>query len=487
MSFADVTELFDSSTDLRQEASKMYSFKRDFYYDVESALNAKTPVTALIGPRKCGKTVCLHQIEQSFTGAVYYDVKRLTDDERVTLKNNVCSSIRNNEKIIYLIDEVTYWMYPDSIIELFADMYSETQNQNTKLVLAGSQSRALECWCRRSFAGNANFIRMSFLDYSEWLRYTEKSASVESYDQFLFEIDDFYGMDSLQDYLQGCLDETVVSNSKASEIVINNDCDLISVSLLLDVLYIVLVSRHNRINAKTFTDEELLQSDIRYFFQEAYSYEVIERTEIFLLQRYKALKGANLQAIRQAMCFLYNCGLISITYTVSSLNHEINAHDMLFNDSIFEREVQSKTAFFRRFNFSIRHPMFYIAVLKLMLLDDIPKQLPKDLLGSLVKCHIRGLMPEAYSCEYHDDNDNEVDYLNQSYGVAIEVTVSDKKMNRTHFDCVSECPLKILTTKTQLESQGSVYRIPYFIFIEFISRRYKYIPDLWGLINSLFE
>lgn len=469
------------------EVMDMYLFKRDFVQDVVSAINASVPVTVLIGPRKCGKTVCLNQIKSMCMNTIYYDVKRLSEDERITLKDKICESIRNNENIVYLVDEVTYWMYPDSVIMLFSDVYAETLNTKTKIVLAGSQSRALECWCHRAFAGNANFIRMSFMDYSEWLRYTNSTPSASSYNDFLFTIDKFYNMSSLQDYLQACLDETVISNAKTSDIVLNNDCDLIDVNLLLDVLYVVLISRHNHINTKTFTDEDILRSDIKFFFHDIFSADIAERIEYFLMKRYCTLKNRSLREIRQAMQFLYNCGLVTITYMVTDPNQEVDAWSMLFKDSHFEQNIQTKTDLFHKFNFSIRHPMFYVAVLKLLLQDDMPVELPHDLLGSLVECHVRGLMPEAYSCEYHDAEDNEVDYLNQSYGIAIEVTVSNKKLSNTHFDCVEDCPIKILSTRDQLDKCGPIYKIPYYTLIEYISRRYTGNPYLDRLIASLFN
>ena len=40
-----------------------YSFFRDFFYDVKSSIE-KNAVTFILGPRKCGKTVCLKQLDE---------------------------------------------------------------------------------------------------------------------------------------------------------------------------------------------------------------------------------------------------------------------------------------------------------------------------------------------------------------------------------------------------------------------------------------
>lgn len=470
-----------------KEKGITFSFRRDFVDDVIAAIQSSIPVTFLIGPRKCGKTVCLKQVTSMYSNAEYYDIKQLPQQGRSALPTRICDSIRSNSDVIFLVDEVTYWLYPDNIIASFADAYAEQPKSKTRIILAGSQSQALECWGHRSFAGNANFIRMSFMNYSEWLRYTNSIAGPDSYNDFLYHIDKFYGMVSLVDYLQGCLDETVISNNKASDVVLNNACELIDVNLLLDLLYVILISRHNRINAQTVTRENLLIDDISYLFSNCFSDEIIARAKQFLLLRYSAIHNRSLAELRQAVQFLYNCGLISITYTIPNIKQEIDIHGMLFKDSLFELNIRTKADFFSKFNFSIKHPMFYLAVLKILLQEDMPAELPQQLLGSLVECHIRGLLPEAYGCEYHDEDDNEVDYLNQAYGFAIEITVSNKKLRNTHFDCVADVPLKILTTGDHLEEVSDIYKIPYYTLIEYLSRRYSGNPRLDKLVQYLFS
>lgn len=56
--------------------------------------------------------------------------------------------------------------------------------------------------------------------------------------------------------------------------------------------------------------------------------------------------------------------------------------------------------------------MFNVAILRDILKEQMPDRLPNGLLGSIVECHVRGMLPERLSAEYHDDNDNEIDYVN---------------------------------------------------------------------------
>ena len=43
----------------------------------------------------------------------------------------------------------------------------------------------------------------------------------------------------------------------------------------------------------------------------------------------------------------------------------------------------------------MNYPMFYIDMVHDILDEKMPDTLPKDLLGSVVKCHIRGLLPNT--------------------------------------------------------------------------------------------
>lgn len=101
-----------------------YPFKRDFYEDVVESIQ-KHRATFVLGPRKCGKTVCLKQIEGSFENSEYIDFKEIQDDmdsQDVFLK--VRKSIENDEDKIYLLDEITHALNPEANICILARLFS---------------------------------------------------------------------------------------------------------------------------------------------------------------------------------------------------------------------------------------------------------------------------------------------------------------------------------------------------------------------------
>ena len=112
-------------------STEKYPFKRSFYYDVRKAIENKS-INFILGTRKCGKTVCMHQLKDALSDSVYIDMKAdyNTDAQRLDTVNQILKSIATNQKVIYLIDEATYMAVPDKDIARIAGAYSKYNNQN---------------------------------------------------------------------------------------------------------------------------------------------------------------------------------------------------------------------------------------------------------------------------------------------------------------------------------------------------------------------
>ena len=64
-----------------------YEFKRDIFNEVTDAIR-KTNTVFLTGPRKCGKTVCLKQIDDESDNTKYVNFKIVDDKQsRVIFEN----------------------------------------------------------------------------------------------------------------------------------------------------------------------------------------------------------------------------------------------------------------------------------------------------------------------------------------------------------------------------------------------------------------
>lgn len=163
------------------------------------------------------------------------------------------------------------------------------------------------------------------------------------------------------------------------------------------------------------------------------------------------------------LVFLYRNGLIRFTWKSTELKHGYLDADVIANnlpefsrdkDGNFSKYTQE---LLKSLGIFIKYPMFYIALLQLILGKEVTKNIPKALLGDIVECHTRGLLPINHQFTFHEPvNDREIDYVNMAYGLALEISVSDK--HGVCFDLLQEGYHNILLTKTRWDSNESFRR-----------------------------
>lgn len=448
--------------------SKEYNFRRSFYYEAEKAIKEKS-ISFILGPRKCGKTVCMHQMDSAFPTAVYIDMKADfdNDEQRRKLVNQIVDDIQKGSDTIYLIDEASYMALPDKEISKIAGAFNEYNNHKTKVVFSGSQSNALEFWGHIACGGNAAFVRTGFLTYPEWLAYKGTTeVSEETYLDFLLNVRNFYDcFENTKEYLQGCLDETVMSNRKAVEYIVGNSVDELDTEMLLDVLYASLVNLHNNTKYETFANPNQFSDMLAHYFggeiDSIDAKKQRERISEVLGNRYKRFKAMSAIDCKTSMQFLSNCGLTTLTYVSDELTVDPYITSKFLKET---NELYRKPQIFARLNLTINYPMFHVDLIESVLKEKMVSELPRDLLGSIVECHVRSLLPSNGCFEYRDSSGVEIDYVSVE-GNAMEISVSDKRMKNVNFDILPDGYKKTLLTKSMTESVNGVERIPYYRFI----------------------
>ena len=462
---------------------KEYPFKRSFYYEAEKAIKRNSMIF-ILGTRKCGKTVCMRQLKDAFANSVYVDMKTdfKSDEERENFMFQVFKDISDNKNVGYLIDEATYMPLPDKEIAKAASEFSEYDNKNTKIVFSGSQSKALEFWGHIACGGNAVFIRTGFLSYPEWLAYKGiTEVSEKTYIDFILNTRQFYkNFEGTKEYLQGCLDETVISNRKAIEYIVGNSVDELDVEMLLDVLYASLVKLHNHTNYESFANENLFVTMLDYYFKKELSETTInekkERVSAILGGRYKKFKAMSAYDCKEAMRFLSNCGLTTLTYVSDNLKVDPYIAGKFLKES---NELYRKPQVFAAFNLTINYPMFFIDLAECVLQDKMADELPRDLLGSIVECHIRSLLPSDGAFEYLNEEGMKIDYISVE-GKALEISVSNKRMREVNLKILPDEYEKVLLTKNMADTTDGIKRIPYYQFIYDHSEGKELVEKLKG-------
>lgn len=456
---------------------KHYAFKRNLYYDIEKTISDFN-IAFLLGPRKTGKTVCMQQIQETYDNAVYYDLKAMKEDDGIDLIDEIKNSISNDEPKIYLIDETSYWTLPEKAIADIAHEYAINDNHKTKIVFAGSQSVALEAWASRAFAGNAKFIYSDFLSYPEWLAYKGMSAedvSAETYDQFLIGTREFYDQfKSLDEYLKGCIEETIHSNYQTSNVIWNNSCDSLNEQKLKNIMYAALVSQADRPSLLSFFDQKSLDRKIKYSLKDPYrdigQEEVRKRIDNILSERMDAYSSTDFEVLKRGYVFLQKCGLVTLTHVSPETQNFENVLDiseeLCKSDS---KEIKNKDDLFKKVNICIKYPMFYTEILKEILGEHYPEKLKGDMLGGVVECHTRGILPQTYCYEYHNmvnGREHEIDYVHFTKHKAIEISTRNKNNSELRFDDMPPNFEKILLTQDEnYVDKYNIIRIPYYQFI----------------------
>ena len=73
--------------------------------------------------------------------------------------------------------------------------------------------------------------------------------------------------------------------------------------------------------------------------------------------------------------------------------------------------------------------------------------------------------------EDHSEITKEIDYVNLSYCIAIELTISRK--HATHFDLLPDYIQSYLLTRDRSDLHGSIKKIPYYYFLYALSEHSK--------------
>ena len=436
-----------------------FKYRRNIY-NVLLAKLKEFRVIFLLGPRRSGKTVCLKQLNH-LPNMCYINFKEDPSAEYL-----VVDSIRRGDDVTYLLDEVTYSKEPEMFIRMLAGMYVD-YNPKVNIVFTGSQSIALHKWGSIAFSSDAAYIYLDFMSYSEWLTYKDYNIpTAENYNQFLLEISDFYGMHSLEDYLQGCLDETVKSNEATYQYLFGNECDRLNVSMLVDVLYTTLFSLHNHVSLQKFQKAGNVTRALNYSVSQIFAeFDIDGYIKNSFLERYNSARKYTLNQLEQAFVFLRNCGLITVTCMGADIDHVLDIDLEIDQLAIGKKaSINIKDDLFVSFNFFIRYPMFYVAILKDILGDGL-NEISNPLLGSIVECHARSMLPSKFTVEYRDAMGNEVDYVNTTKMCAIEFKATDKVFTKNNFSTLPDTYTCMCLSRTLDYTYDGITYVPFYKFL----------------------
>ncbi len=362
-----------------------FPFYRDFYNTVKDSIRDNS-VSFILGPWKCGKTVCLRQLSEEFGNSEYVDFKTFASgdddasfDKQLKVFDRIFQAVEKDEDRIFLLDGIAHVTYADYQINALAMNLDDCNNEKTRIVITGSHSVALNAWANRAFGEDAGYIYADFLTYIEFMRYKGlEEASAQTFNAFLYDSATFHNITSLKEYLKGCIEETNISNEHSMEYIFENDVFLIEdkIDFLVDICCQTLFPLLNEGNAQIFIDDNNYKNSIVRSL--GTSVKGIEKIGRALLVGYCSIQNTNIKTMKQALIFLKMCGLITISPITEDIERVPNLYQDLYSDY---SKINYSKELFHSYTVNVTHPMFYVLILKELLKKNMPEELP----GPVVK------------------------------------------------------------------------------------------------------
>ncbi|MCF8357242.1 MAG: ATP-binding protein [Prolixibacteraceae bacterium] len=138
-------------------------------------LNRKVfPVTAILGPRQCGKTTLVKMLSDEISSIVYLDLQNIEDVNKLS---DPRMFFRDKEGAVICLDEI------QRMPELFNDLRSiiDSNRQKGRFIILGSASPQLIQKSSETLAGRIGFIELTPFLISELIDNEVKSFELNDY------------------------------------------------------------------------------------------------------------------------------------------------------------------------------------------------------------------------------------------------------------------------------------------------------------------
>lgn len=132
--------------------------ERLYYVDQIAAATRRSPVTALLGPRQCGKTTLARAFANGKTATIF-DLESQPDRQRLQNPELVLGSLAG----LVILDEIQLIPELFSVLRVLVDR----PENRAKYLILGSASPALVQNASETLAGRVEFIELSGFDLSE--------------------------------------------------------------------------------------------------------------------------------------------------------------------------------------------------------------------------------------------------------------------------------------------------------------------------------
>ncbi|MBC8509808.1 MAG: ATP-binding protein [Anaerolineales bacterium] len=131
---------------------------RPYYLKRLTEATRRSPITALLGPRQCGKTTLAHLFSEE-RQATFFDLESFPDQRRLENPELVLGSLEG----LVILDEIQIMPELFQVLRVLVDR----PNNQARFLILGSASPAIIKSASESLAGRVEFIELSGFDLSE--------------------------------------------------------------------------------------------------------------------------------------------------------------------------------------------------------------------------------------------------------------------------------------------------------------------------------
>lgn len=144
------------------------------YADVVEMNRKVFPVTAILGPRQCGKSTLVKMLSVKIDSLIYLDLQNMEDVNKLS---DPRLFFRNNNDAVICLDEI------QQMPELFSDLRSiiDSNRQKGRFIILGSASPQLIQNSSETLAGRIGFVELTPFLVSELIENDVKPYSMNEY------------------------------------------------------------------------------------------------------------------------------------------------------------------------------------------------------------------------------------------------------------------------------------------------------------------
>jgi hypothetical protein len=133
--------------------------ERPSYLNQLATAAGRSPITALIGPRQCGKTTLARMFEEAHPKAIHFDLESQADRRRLQNPEMMLGELDG----VIVLDEIQQMPELFSVLRVLADR----PESRSRFLILGSASPDLIRNASETLAGRVQFIEISGFDLSE--------------------------------------------------------------------------------------------------------------------------------------------------------------------------------------------------------------------------------------------------------------------------------------------------------------------------------